>query len=112
MALFMDIELVSVDEEPPPDAYGVVFDVIYSGETWCRSLVRLAPGVAARLDHEDSRMVAEARDALLELLETEVRPVSFDLRLTTEGTVVLARANPGEGRRQGPAAPEKQPSAT
>ncbi len=106
MALFMDIELVSVDEEQPPDAYGIVFDVIYSGETWCRSLVRLTPDIVARLDREDSRMVAEARDALLELLETEVRPVSFDLRLTTEGTTILARANPGEVRRPSSPAPE------
>ena len=97
MALFMDIELVSVDEEPPPDAYGVVFDVIYSGETWCRSLVRLTSGRRGAARSRESRMVAEARDALLELLETEVRPVSFDMRLTTEGTVVLARANPGRG---------------
>jgi len=42
MTLFMDIELVSAGEEEPPDAYAVAFDVIYSGETWCRSLVRLS----------------------------------------------------------------------
>ena len=94
----MDIELVSAGEEEPPDAYAVAFDVIYSGETWCRSLVRLSPDIAARLDREEASMIARARDALLELLELEARPVSFDMRITAAGTVVLARAYPGEAR--------------
>jgi len=98
MTLFMDIELVSAGEEEPPDAYAVAFDVIYSGETWCRSLVRLSPDIAARLDREEASMIARARDALLELLELEARPVSFDMRITAAGTVVLARAYPGEER--------------
>jgi hypothetical protein len=100
MALFMDVELVSVNEGEPPDAYAVALDVIYSGETWCRSLVRLSTGVAARLAREEVAVIAKARDALLELLELEPRPVSFDLRLTTDGTVILARASPeGAGPR-------------
>lgn len=98
MTLFMDIELVSAGEEEPPDAYAVAFDVIYSGETWCRSLVRLSPDIAARLDREEASMIARARDALLELLELEARPVSFDMRITAAGTLVLARAYPGEER--------------
>ena len=98
MTLFMDVELVSAGEEEPPDAYAVAFDVIYSGETWCRSLVRLSPDIAARLDREEASMIARARDALLELLELEARPVSFDMRITAAGTLVLARAYPGEER--------------
>jgi len=43
-------------------------------------------------------MIARARDALLELLELEARPVSFDMRITAAGTLVLARAYPGEER--------------
>ena len=39
VAIFMDIELVSIEEAEPPDAFAVTFDVIYAGETWCRSLV-------------------------------------------------------------------------
>ena len=98
MAQFMDIELVSAGEEEPPDAYAVAFDVIYSGETWCRSLVRLSPDVAARFDREEASMISGARDALLQLLELETRPVSFDMRITAAGTVVLARAYPGDER--------------
>ena len=99
MARFMDIELVSIDVEEPPDAHAVAFDVIYPGETWCRSLVRLSPDLAADLGQEEGRMIAAARDALLELLDLEAQPVSFDLRLTVDGTVVLARANPGGAGR-------------
>ncbi len=50
MAIFMDIEFVSIQEAEPPDAFSVAFDVIYAGETWCRSLVDVEPrrGGAAR----------------------------------------------------------------
>jgi hypothetical protein len=95
MAMFLDIDFVSIEEAPPPDAFTVTFDVIYPGETWCRSSVDLDGAVAARLLCEDLRMVAAAREALLERLTAEVRPTSFHLRLTPEGTAVLAQAQPG-----------------
>jgi hypothetical protein len=100
MALFMDIELVSIDEAESPDAFMVTFDVIYSGETWCRSLVCLDDAVAARLERDERAIVATARDALLDLLALEAVPVSFHLRIGTEGSAILARATPG-GTRPG-----------
>ena len=95
MAIFMDIELVSLDEAEPPDVFAVTFDVIYAGETWCRSCVLVDEVVAAGVDREEHAVVGAARDALLELLALEPAPVSFYLRLTGEGTAVLARATPG-----------------
>lgn len=95
MAIFMDIEVVSIDAVEPPDAFTVAFDVIYSGETWCRSLVWVETAVAARLERDEHAVVVAARDALLDLLAVEAVPVSFHLRLTTEGTTVLAGATPG-----------------
>jgi hypothetical protein len=97
VAIFMDIEVVSVDEAEAPDAFAVTFDVIYAGETWCRSLVRIDSAVAARIDRDERAVTRAARDALLELLAVEAAPVSFHLRLTTEGTAVLARATPRGG---------------
>ena len=47
MAVFMDVELVSVVEAESPDAYAVTFDVIYCGETWCRSMVGVEEAMAA-----------------------------------------------------------------
>ena len=94
MAIFTDVELVSVLEGEPPEAYTVAFDVIYSGETWCRSIVGVETAAAVRLDHEENAVVRAARDALLEVLAVELEPVSFQLRLTIEGTTVLARAVP------------------
>jgi hypothetical protein len=91
----MDIELVSIDEAEPPDVFAVTFDVIYAGETWCRSLVRVESAVAARLERDERAVIGAARDALLELLAVEAAPVSFHLRLGTEGSTVLARAAPG-----------------
>lgn len=91
----MDIELVSIDEAEPPDSFTVTFDVIYAGETWCRSLVRIETAAAARLERDERAVIGAARDALLELLAVEAAPVSFHLRLGTEGSTVLARAAPG-----------------
>ncbi|MGB9881000.1 MAG: hypothetical protein ACPLRM_09585 [Anaerolineae bacterium] len=95
MALFSDIEFVSLQQAESPDAFAVVFDVIYAGETWCRSLVTVERTVAARLEWDEKAVVGAARDALLELLGVEAAPVSFHLRLTAEGCAVLARATPG-----------------
>jgi hypothetical protein len=95
VAIFMDIEVVSITAAEPPDAFTVAFDVIYAGETWCRSLVWVETAVAARHERDEHAVVGAARDALLDLLAVEAVPVSFHLRLTTEGTAVLARATPG-----------------
>ena len=96
MTIFMDIELISVMEAEPPDAYAVTFDVIYSGETWCRSLVMVDTVTAAGLGGEEYPVVSVARDALLESLATEARPVSLHLRLTSAGVTVVGRGSPGE----------------
>jgi len=96
VAAFMDIEVVSIVDGEPPDAYTVTFDVIYPGETWCRSMVGVASAIAARLEREEYAVVRAARDALLELLVAEPEPVSFQVRLTGDGTTVLARAKPGD----------------
>jgi hypothetical protein len=95
MTIFMDMEVVSIDAAEPPDAFTVTFDVIYAGETWCRSLVWVEAAVAARVEHDKHAVIGAARDALLELLAVEAAPVSFHLRLTAEGTTVLVRATPG-----------------
>jgi hypothetical protein len=95
VAIFMDIELVSIDETESPDAFAVAFDVIYAGETWCRSLVRVESAMAARLERDERAVIGAARDALLDLLSVEAAPVSFHLRLGTEGPTILARATPG-----------------
>ncbi len=98
MSIFMDIELVSIDPAEPPDAFSVVFDVIYAGETWCRSLVCVEAVVAARLEGDERAVIGAARDALLELLAVEAAPVSFHLRLESGGPTILARATPGASR--------------
>lgn len=91
----MDIEFVSLVEAEPPDAFAVTFDVIYAGETWCRSVILVHGGSAARFAHDEGAIIGASRVALLDLLAAETRPVSFHLRLTPEGTTVLARAVPG-----------------
>ncbi len=48
MTLFTDIELVSVEQAGFPDAFTVTFDVIYAGETWCRSVVGVGSVVGRR----------------------------------------------------------------
>jgi hypothetical protein len=91
----MDIEFVSIREAEPPDAFSVAFDVIYAGETWCRSVVDVDTACAARLGREEQAVVRAAREALLDLLAMEPAPVSFHLWLGPEGLVVLAKARPG-----------------
>lgn len=86
---------MSLAEGEPSDTYLVAFDVIYPGETWCRSVVVVEEAVAAGLQHDWRAVVRVARDALLVMLAVEAAPVSFQLRLTTEGVTVLARATPG-----------------
>lgn len=95
MPIFIDVELVGIEAAEPPGTYVTAFDVIYAGETWCRSVVLVDPDVVAAVEREQRAVIGAARDALLELLQFEAVPVSFRLRLTAEGTVVLARAAPG-----------------
>jgi hypothetical protein len=95
VAIFMDIELVSVQEAEPPDAFSVAFDVIYAGETWCRSIVEVDTAAAARLGRDEHAVVRAARGALLDLLGPEPAPVSLHLRLAAEGPTVLAKGRPG-----------------
>jgi hypothetical protein len=95
MTIFMDIELVAVQEADFPDAYTVTFDVIYAGETWCRSMVEVEGSLSTRLAHDDRAVVAAARDGLLQLLVLEAAPVSFHLRLGVDGPTVIARGTPG-----------------
>lgn len=94
----MDIELVGIDEAEYPDAFAVVFDVIYAGETWCRSLVWVNADLATELGMDEQAVIGAARDALLDLLAVETVPVSLQLRLGRGGPAVLARGTPG---RQG-----------
>jgi hypothetical protein len=95
VAIFMDIEFVSILEAEPPDVFSVAFDVIYAGETWCRSVVEVDAGAATRLGGDEQAVVRAARDALLDLLAAEAAPVSFHVRLGGEGVTVLATARPG-----------------
>jgi len=92
---FMDIELVSADEAASPDVLTVAFDVIYPGETWCRSVVDISAEAAGRMAHDQRIMISAARDAVLELLQVEAGPVSFHLRLEYDHTAILARGRPG-----------------
>lgn len=94
MAIFMDIELVSIDEAVTSDWFEVAFDVIYAGETWCRSLVCVDMALASRLEKDDLAVIGAAREALLDVLASEVEPVSLHLRLGRDGTTILARATP------------------
>ncbi len=95
VAIFMDIELVSIQEAEPPEAFSVAFDVIYAGETWCRSVVDVDTAGAARLRRDEQAIVRAAREALLDLLVMEAGPVSFHLHLGAEGLAVLAKGKPG-----------------
>jgi hypothetical protein len=94
VAIFMDIEFVSIQEAEPPDAFSVAFDVIYAGETWCRSIVDVDTAEAALLGRDEHAVVRAARGALLDLLAEEPAPVSFHMRLQAEGPAVLAKARP------------------
>jgi hypothetical protein len=95
MTIFMDVELVSIVDGEAADAYTVTFDVIYAGETWCRSMVGVDAAVAARLDRDEYAIIRAARDALLELIAAEAGPVSLQLQLAIDGTAIIARAAPG-----------------
>jgi hypothetical protein len=95
VAIFMDIELVSIREAESPEAFSVAFDVIYAGETWCRSVVDVDTAGAACLERDEQAVVRAARQALLDLLVAEPAPVSYHLRLGAEGLAVLAKARPG-----------------
>lgn len=97
MAIFSDIELVSICAGRSPDAFEVVFDVIYAGETWCRSVVRVDGALQVARAGEPGAIVGAARDALLESLLLEAGPVSLELRLSDEGTAVVDRGSPGGG---------------
>jgi hypothetical protein len=94
VAIFMDIELVSIQEAEPPDAFSVAFDVIYAGETWCRSVVDIDSAGSARLNRDEHAVVRAAREALLDLLAVEPGPVSFHLKLGADGLAVVAKARP------------------
>jgi len=94
VAIFMDIELVSIQEAEPPDAFSVAFDVIYAGETWCRSIVDIDTTSAALHGRDELAVVRAARETLLDLLVAEPAPVSFHVRLGPGGPAVLAKARP------------------
>jgi hypothetical protein len=94
VAIFMDIELVSIQEAEAPDGFSVAFDVIYAGETWCRSVIDVDSLGSARLGRDEQAIVRAAREALLDLLVMEPAPVSFHLQLGGEGLAVLAKARP------------------
>ncbi len=98
VAIFMDMEFVAIDEAEFPDAFAVVFDAIYAGETWCRSLVWVDAQMAALLDRDERAVISAARNALLESLAAETVPVSFQLRLGVDGATVIARGTPGGQR--------------
>lgn len=95
MAIFTDIELVAVEEADCPGSLIVTFDVIYAGETWCRSVVEVESAFCARLAGDNRTIIATARDGLLGLLALEAVPVSLHLRLGDDGPTVIARGVPG-----------------
>jgi hypothetical protein len=92
MTWIVDIDMLGVESAEPPDALAIAFDVTYPGETWCRSLVLIAPELAHIPEHE---LVGRARDALFVVLEAAGEPVSVEVRLTPTETVVLASGRPG-----------------
>jgi hypothetical protein len=91
VAWIVDVELVEVAPGELPDVWTIVFDVIYPGETWCRSLVRLSP---ASSQGNELELVGRARDALLAILELQAGPASADIRVAPEGTTVLRLGSP------------------
>jgi hypothetical protein len=99
VAIFMDVELVGIDDAEYPDAFTVVFDAIYAGETWCRSLVWVEADFASHLARDEHAIINAARDALVDLLAAETVPVSLQLRLGSGGSVLLARGTPGGAPR-------------
>jgi hypothetical protein len=91
VAWIVDVELVEVTAGRPPDLWQVVFDVIYPGETWCRSIVRLTMDF---VEEGELELVGRARDALVAVLERQSGPVSTDIRVTPAGTAVLRLGRP------------------
>ncbi len=92
MTWIVDIELVGIDAAEPPDALMVTLDVIFPGETWCRSVVFVPPEEARAGRNE---IIRRARDALVAIIESEGEPVSVELRLSPAGADVLAIGRPG-----------------
>jgi hypothetical protein len=88
----VDIDVLGVDVAEPPDLYEIVFDVTFPGETWCRSLVLVAPDLSHLDQHE---LVNRGRDEIVALIDREGRPVSATVRLSSAGVEVLAVAAPG-----------------
>ena len=92
MAWIIDVDLVSFEPAEHPDQYELYFDVTYPGETWCRSLVRVAADLAFA---SEEAVVMRARDALVGLLEGESRPASAVMRCEAAGTTIIALDYPG-----------------
>jgi hypothetical protein len=88
----VDIEIVAVEEGVPPGGATVVFDVIYPGETWCRSVVSIVSDGLGPTEE----VVASARDALLLELQKESQPVALELLVSAVGAVVQGRRLPGD----------------
>jgi hypothetical protein len=97
MAIFMDIEFVSLVEAEEPDVFAVTFDVIYGGETWCRSEVLIDRGASSGIGFDQAVAAAVARDALLEKVAVETAPVALRLRITNDGVEVLGRKSFRQG---------------
>ena len=92
MAWIIDVDLVAFEPAEHPDAYVLYFDVTYPGETWCRSVVRVAADLAFP---SEEAVVSRARDALVGLLEGESQPSSAVVRLEAAGVTVIALDHPG-----------------
>jgi hypothetical protein len=92
MVWIIDVDLVSFESADHPDAYELYFDVTYPGETWCRSVVRVAGDLAFP---SEEAVVSQARDALVGLLEREARPASAAIRLDAAGVTLIALDYPG-----------------
>lgn len=97
MAMFMDIEFVSLVDAEEPDAFAVTFDVIYGGETWCRSEVLIDRGASSGVGFDQAAAAAMARDALLEMVAVETAPVALQLRITCAGVEILGRKSFRQG---------------
>lgn len=93
MTWIVDIDMLGVEVAEAPDALAIAFDVTFPGETWCRSLVLIAPELAHLPENE---LVGRARDALFAELEAAGEPISVELRLTPTATIVLASGRPGD----------------
>ncbi|NLT35617.1 MAG: hypothetical protein GXX83_06940 [Gaiellales bacterium] len=103
MGSIMDIEVVDAAYVATAEAWLVVFDVIYPGETWCRSEVWLQPDAVRPVAEGGGDpggpgsppLISLARDHLLGHLEAEGAPVSLVVDVTSSGSSVRDRARPG-----------------